>query len=96
MAFAFLFYSTLLRNQLIPFGNNVSVNTKVFKPAPDDSQTVVINVGEIRSLQALTTSLEGINKVRETLKRSAPGKKHDKYAYNLSFYKKHFLYLSVF
>ena len=74
--FVFLFYRTLLRNQLIKFGNNVNVNTKVFKPAFDDSQTLVVIVAEKQSSRALTTSLEGINKVREILKRSAPGKEH--------------------
>jgi len=61
--------TTLLRNQLIPFGNNININTKVFKPSPDNSQTLVVNRAEIQSSQALTTSLQEINSASR--KRSA-------------------------
>merc|ERR1711976_933955 len=62
--------TTLLRNQLIPFGNNININTKVFKPSPDNSQTLVVNRAEIQTSQALTTSLQEINSASR--KRSAP------------------------
>ena len=60
-----------MRNQLIPFGNNININTKVFKPSPDNSQTLVVNRAEIQTSQALTTSLQEINSASR--KRSAPG-----------------------
>merc|ERR1711962_1447062 len=62
--------TTLLRNQLIPFGNNININTKVFKPSPDNSQTLVVNRAEIQTSQALNTSLQDINSASR--KRSAP------------------------
>ena len=70
-----LFFRTLLRNQLIPFNSNISANsTKVFKPAPDNSQTLVVNRAEIQTSHTLT-SLQEINSASR--KRSAAGIEKD-------------------
>jgi len=62
--------TTLLRNQLIPFSNNTINNTtKVFKPSPDNSTSLVVNRAEIQPSQALTTTLQEINS--SSRKRSA-------------------------
>ena len=66
------FYRTLLRNQLIPFiSNTINNTTKVIKPFPDNSTSLVVNRAEIQPSQALTTTLQEIN--TSSRKRSAAG-----------------------
>ena len=66
------FYRTLLRNQLIPFiSNTINNTTKVIKPFPDNSTSLVVNRAEIQPSQALTTTLQENN--TSSRKRSAAG-----------------------
>ena len=67
-----LFYRTLLRNQLIPFiSNTINNTTKVIKPFPDNSTSLVVNRAEIQPSQPLTTTLQENN--TSSRKRSAAG-----------------------
>ena len=68
----YFFYRTLLRNQLIPFiSNTINNTTKVIKPFPDNSTSLVVNRAEIQPSQALTTTLQENN--TSSRKRSAAG-----------------------
>ena len=53
--------STLLRNQLIPLGENIVINKKVFRPSPDNDRTLVVRAEMVYSSEKLTTTLANIN-----------------------------------